>query len=56
MLARPEPACLLIADISFHANRYASHIGHGTLRGLGSGYWYGGPWFSVTMLHAVSAG
>jgi ubiquinone/menaquinone biosynthesis C-methylase UbiE len=44
---------LLIADISFQARRYASHIGHGTLRGLGIGYWYGGPWFSVTMLHAV---
>ena len=44
---------LLIADISFQAKRYASHIGHGTLRGLGIGYWYGGPWFSVSMLHAV---
>ncbi len=44
---------LLIADISFHARRYASHIGQGTLRGLGVNYWYGGPWFSVTMLHAV---
>ncbi len=44
---------LLIADISFHATGYASHIGYGTLRGLGFGYWYGGPWFSVTMLQAV---
>jgi ubiquinone/menaquinone biosynthesis C-methylase UbiE len=47
---------LLIADISFHARQYASHIGQGSLRGLGIGYWYGGPWFGVTMLHAVNAG
>ncbi len=44
---------LLIADISFEAKRYASHIGQGSLRRLGSGYWYGGPWFGVTMLRAV---
>jgi SAM-dependent methyltransferase len=44
---------LLIADITFQAKRYASHLGQGSLRGLGVGYWYGGPWFSVTMLHAV---
>ncbi len=44
---------LLIADLSFQARRYASHIGTGSLRGLGSGYWYGGPWFSVSMLHVV---
>src|SRR4029077_1315321 len=44
---------LLIADISFHAKRYASHIGQSTLRRLGINYWYGGPWFSVTMLHTV---
>jgi SAM-dependent methyltransferase len=44
---------LLIADIAFHAKRYAAHIGHGDVRGLGIGYWYGGPWFSVAMLHAV---
>jgi ubiquinone/menaquinone biosynthesis C-methylase UbiE len=44
---------LVIADISFHAKRYASHLGQGTLRNMGIDYWYGGPWFSVTMLHAV---
>jgi SAM-dependent methyltransferase len=44
---------LLIADISHMARKYAAHIGHGTLRGLGPGYWYGGPWFSVSLLHAV---
>lgn len=44
---------LLIADVSFEAKRYAAHLGRGTLRPLGSGYWYGGPWFGVSMLHAV---
>lgn len=44
---------LLIADISFEAKRYAAHIGHADLRNLGAGYWYGGPWFGVSMLHAV---
>jgi len=23
------------------------------LRGLGPGYWYGGPWLGITLLHAV---
>jgi ubiquinone/menaquinone biosynthesis C-methylase UbiE len=44
---------LFIADLSPMARKYAAHIGQGTLRGLGPGYWYGGPWFSVTLLHAV---
>jgi ubiquinone/menaquinone biosynthesis C-methylase UbiE len=44
---------LLIADISYMARKYAAHIGDGTLRGLGPGYWYGGPWFGVTLLYAV---
>jgi SAM-dependent methyltransferase len=44
---------LLIADPWFMARKYAAHIGQGTLRGLGPGYWYGGPWFGVTLLHAV---
>ena len=44
---------LLIADITFQAKRYASHLGHGNLRRLGISYWYGGPWFSVTMLQAI---
>jgi hypothetical protein len=35
------------------ARKYARHIGHGTLRPLGPGYGYGGPWLSVTLLHAV---
>ncbi|MET8030716.1 hypothetical protein ABZV51_43720, partial [Streptomyces avermitilis] len=25
------------------AGKYAAHIGQGTLRRLGPGYWYGGP-------------
>ncbi|MGI5223657.1 class I SAM-dependent methyltransferase [Actinoallomurus sp. CA-142502] len=44
---------LLIADVWPMARKYAAHIGQGTLRGLGPGYWYGGPWFGVTLLHAV---
>jgi hypothetical protein len=44
---------LLIADISTMARKYAAHLGQGTLRRLGPGYWYGGPWFGVTLLHVV---
>jgi SAM-dependent methyltransferase len=44
---------LLIADPWPMARKYATHIGRGTLRGLGPGYWYGGPWLGVTLLHAV---
>jgi SAM-dependent methyltransferase len=44
---------LLIADPWPMARMYAAHIGRGTLRGLGPGYWYGGPWLGVTLLHAV---
>jgi SAM-dependent methyltransferase len=44
---------LLIADPWPMARRYARHIGQGTLRPLGPGYWYGGPWLSITLLHAV---
>jgi ubiquinone/menaquinone biosynthesis C-methylase UbiE len=44
---------LLVADFWWMARKYAAHIGQGTLRGLGPGYWYGGPWLSITLLHAV---
>jgi ubiquinone/menaquinone biosynthesis C-methylase UbiE len=44
---------LLIADPWPMARKYAGHIGQGTLRPLGPGYWYGGPWLGVTLLHAV---
>jgi len=44
---------LLIADPWPMTRKYAAHIGQGTLRGLGPGYWYGGPWLGVTLLHAV---
>jgi len=47
---------LLIADISWAARKYAAHLGQGTLRGLGPEYWYGGPWFGVTLLRAVKEG
>ena len=44
---------LLVADPPLMARKYAAHIGQGTLRGLGPGYWYGGPWLGITLLHAV---
>jgi ubiquinone/menaquinone biosynthesis C-methylase UbiE len=44
---------LLVADPWLMARKYAAHIGQGTLRALGPGYWYGGPWLGVTLLHAV---
>ncbi|MFD0279557.1 class I SAM-dependent methyltransferase [Kitasatospora sp. NPDC127111] len=44
---------LLVADFWPMARKYAAHLGQGTLRGLGPGYWYGGPWLGVTLLHAV---
>jgi ubiquinone/menaquinone biosynthesis C-methylase UbiE len=44
---------LLVADFWPMARKYAAHIGQSTLRGLGPGYWYGGPWFGITLLHAV---
>ncbi|UDM03781.1 class I SAM-dependent methyltransferase [Streptomyces longhuiensis] len=47
---------LLIADFWPMAGKYAAHIGQGTLRGLGPGYWYGGPWLGTTLLHAVKKG
>jgi SAM-dependent methyltransferase len=42
---------VLIADISPMTNKYAAYLGHGSLRNLGPGYWYGGPWFGVSLLH-----
>ncbi|MBL1109842.1 class I SAM-dependent methyltransferase [Streptomyces sp. 5-8] len=44
---------LLVADFWPMARKYAAHIGQGTLRTLGPGYWYSGPWLGVTLLHAV---
>jgi ubiquinone/menaquinone biosynthesis C-methylase UbiE len=44
---------LLVADFWWMARRYSAHLGQGTLRGLGSGYWYGAPWLGITLLHAV---
>jgi hypothetical protein len=44
---------LLIADPWPMAGKYAAHLGQGTLRPLGPGYWYGGPWLGITLLHAV---
>jgi SAM-dependent methyltransferase len=44
---------LLIADPWWIARKYAAHLGQGTLRPLGPGYWYGSPLLAVTLLHAV---
>jgi SAM-dependent methyltransferase len=44
---------LLVADPWFSVRAYAAHLGRGTVRPLGPGYWYGGPWFGVSLLHAV---
>jgi ubiquinone/menaquinone biosynthesis C-methylase UbiE len=44
---------LLVVDFWPMARKYAAHLGHGTLRPLGPGYWYGGPWLGVSLLHAV---
>lgn len=44
---------LVIADFSWMAKKYAAHIGQGTLRELGPGYWYGAPGIGVTLLHAI---
>jgi cyclopropane fatty-acyl-phospholipid synthase-like methyltransferase len=44
---------LIVADFWVMARKYAAHIGQGTLRPLGPGYWYGGPMLGITLLHAV---
>ncbi|RDG36203.1 class I SAM-dependent methyltransferase [Streptomyces corynorhini] len=44
---------LIIADFTPMATTYAARIGHGTVRALGPGYWYGGPWLRVALLHVV---
>jgi ubiquinone/menaquinone biosynthesis C-methylase UbiE len=47
---------LLIADPWPIVRKYAAYLGQGTLRPLGPGYWYSGPWLAVTLLHAVKQG
>ncbi|MGA5299082.1 class I SAM-dependent methyltransferase [Nucisporomicrobium flavum] len=47
---------LLIADPSPFVRRYATHLGQGTLRALGPGYWYSGPWVAVSLLQVVKQG
>ena len=44
---------LLIADPWPMARKYAEYLGQGTLRPLGPGYWYGGPYLGVTLLDVV---
>lgn len=47
---------LLIADPSLLMKGYLAHLGRGTRRGLGPGYWYGGPWVGVSLLQMVKDG
>jgi cyclopropane fatty-acyl-phospholipid synthase-like methyltransferase len=44
---------LVVADFWWAVRMYAAHLGQGTQRPLGAGYWYGGPWESITLLHVV---
>jgi ubiquinone/menaquinone biosynthesis C-methylase UbiE len=44
---------LLIADLTHMTKQYVTHLGQGTQRSLGPGYWYGGPWFGVSFLHVA---
>ncbi|GEB52356.1 MULTISPECIES: class I SAM-dependent methyltransferase [Streptomyces] len=44
---------LLLADFWFAVRKYATHLGHGTHRGLGPGYWYGNPLLGIALLHTV---
>jgi SAM-dependent methyltransferase len=44
---------LFVADPWPVVRGYAEHLGRGTLRPLGPGYWYSGPWLGVTLLHVV---
>ncbi len=45
---------LLIADPAPFVRKYAEHLGQGTPRSLGPGYWYSGPWLAVSFLQAVN--
>jgi ubiquinone/menaquinone biosynthesis C-methylase UbiE len=44
---------LIVADFWPMARKYAEHVGQGAPRGLGPGYWYGGPWLGATLLQIV---
>jgi len=46
---------LLIADLTHMAKQYAEHLGDCRVQGLGPGYWYGGPWFDVSLLSLSKA-
>jgi SAM-dependent methyltransferase len=47
---------LLVADPWPVVRDYATHLGRGTLRPLGPGYWYSGPWLAVTLLQVETGG
>jgi len=47
---------LLIADPSPFVREYAARLGRGTVRGLGPGYWYSGPWVAVSLLDLINPG
>lgn len=44
---------LLLADPSLVMREYTEHLGRGTRRRLGPGYWYGGPWVGASLLQLV---
>ncbi|MFH8387771.1 class I SAM-dependent methyltransferase [Kitasatospora sp. NPDC018058] len=44
---------LVVVDLWWALKDYTAHLGQGTLRPLGPGYWYGGPWFAVTLFRVV---
>ncbi|KAA9157911.1 class I SAM-dependent methyltransferase [Amycolatopsis acidicola] len=46
---------LLIADPWIMTRKYAGHLGQGTPRSLGPGYWYGTPLLGTSLLHAVKS-
>jgi len=41
---------LFIADPTPFVRKYVAHLGRGTVRSLGPGYWYSGPWIAVSLL------
>jgi SAM-dependent methyltransferase len=41
---------LFIADPTPFVRKYVAHLGQGTIRALGTGYWYSGPWIAVSLL------
>ncbi|MEU8234619.1 class I SAM-dependent methyltransferase [Actinoplanes sp. NPDC048967] len=47
---------LFIAGPPPFVRKYAAHLGQGTVRGLGPGHWYSGPWIAVSLLRLTNRG